>query len=116
MIVIGFVTSWQDAQNLQFPALLVLVASFFTSFSAIENPESGLAVWATLVPFTAPLVAPARLALGATDLAGLALPVALMVVGCAALLLAAGRIFRVTILATGSRPTPRRLWRWLRAG
>ncbi len=109
-------SSWQDAQNLQFPALMILMAAFFMTFEAVDDPEGGLAVVTSLIPFTSPLVVPARTALGATTWAELALPFALLVLGCVALLWLAGRVFRSTILATGARPTPRRLWRWLRAG
>lgn len=108
--------SWQDAQNLQFPALIILMAAFFTTFPVTESPESGLAVATSLIPFTSPLIVPARSALGATAWTDLVLPLAFLVLGCAALLWIAGRVFRVTILATGTRPTPRRLWRWLRTG
>jgi len=108
-------TSWQDAQNLQFPALIVLMAAFFTSFAAAENPDGGLAAAASLIPFTAPLIVPARVALGAMGWIELVLPLVLLILGCAVLLWLAGRIFRVTILATGARPTPRRLWQWFRA-
>jgi ABC-2 type transport system permease protein len=108
-------TSWQDAQNLQFPALIVLMVAYFTTFAAAENPDSGLAAATSLIPFTSPLVVPARVALGAMGWGELVLPLVLLAAGCAALLWIAGRIFRVTILATGARPTPRRLWQWFRA-
>jgi ABC-2 type transport system permease protein len=108
--------SWQDAQNLQFPALIILMAAFFTTFPVTESPESDLAVVTSLIPFTSPLIVPARSALGAMAWPDLVLPLAFLVLGCVVLLWIAGRVFRVTILATGSRPTPRRLWRWLRTG
>jgi len=108
--------SWQDAQNLQFPTLIILMVAFFTTFPVTESPESGLAVATSLIPFTSPLIVPARSALGAMAWPDLVLPMALLFLGCVVLLWIAGRVFRVTILATGSRPTPRRLWRWLRAG
>ncbi len=112
----GMATTWQDAQNLQFPAMFLLMAAFFVTFAAIENPGSDLAEVASLVPFTSPFVVPARTALGAVGWVDLALPFAILVLGCAALLWAGGRIFRFSILSTGVRPTPRRVWRWLRAG
>jgi ABC-2 type transport system permease protein len=109
-------SSWQDAQNLQFPALIILMVAFFLTFEAMDHPQSRLSELTSLVPFTSPLVVPARTALGAMSWGDFVAPLALLVLGCVALLWLAGRVFRFTILATGARPTPRRLWRWLRAG
>jgi ABC-2 type transport system permease protein len=46
----------------------------------------------------------------------LAASLALLVVTCAFFLWLGGLIYRVSILATGRRPSPRQLMRWMRAG
>lgn len=109
-------TSWQEAQNLQFPVLFVLMIAFFLTFATVEDPGGGIAQVTTYVPFTAPLVVPGRVAMAAISWSEIAVSAALLLVGCLAILWAAGAIFRVTILATGTRPTVRQVWRWLRAG
>jgi ABC-2 type transport system permease protein len=69
-----------------------------------------------LIPFTSPIVMPIRDAVTGVPSTELAASFALLVVTCAILLWLGGVIYRVSILATGARPSPRQLWRWMRAG
>lgn len=108
-------TSWQEAQNLQFPVLFVLMVSFFMTFAAVDDPDGPIALVTTFVPFTAPLVVPSRVALAAASWSEVAVAAVILVASCLAVLWLAGAIFRVTILATGSRPSARQIWRWMRA-
>ena len=46
------------------PLTILIVGSFFIGLSATSNPDSTLAVVASLLPFSSPLVMPTRIALG----------------------------------------------------
>jgi ABC-2 type transport system permease protein len=102
-----------DAQYFLIPAMAPLLASYFLAVMAIENPEGTLAVVASFVPFTAPVVMLIRIPLGvawweiAISWLGVALTAWL-------LLKMAGRIYRVGILMHGKRPTWRALFKWFR--
>ena len=108
-------TSGQDAQNMQFAAMVPLMVAFFMAFGVMNDPESRLAVVASLIPFTSLIVVPLRAILGAIPWPQTLLAAVLLALTCWATLWIAGRIYRVTVLATGQRPSLRRLWRWVRA-
>jgi ABC-2 type transport system permease protein len=105
----------QDLQQLQFPAMLPLIISFFVMLRALAEPEGPIAVAASWIPFSSPLVMPIRSAL--TSLSPLEIGGSLAVLfGTMALFVWVGaKIYRVGILATGKRPTLRELAVWLRS-
>ena len=107
-------TSGQDAQNMQFAAMVPLMVAFFMAFGVMNNPESTLAVVASLIPFTSLIVVPLRAILGAIPWSQVVLSAVLLALTCWGTLWLAGRIYRVTVLATGQRPSLKRLWRWVR--
>lgn len=109
-------TSGQEAQNLQYPAIVPLFVGYLMIFAVTDDPGGTLAVVGTLIPLTSPLVMPVRAALTPVPWGELALSMALLVATCWAFLWIAGRVHRVTILSTGQRPSMKQLWRWVRAG
>ena len=108
-------TTNQEAQQLMFPAMMPIILGFFMSITAMENPESGMAVVSSLFPLTSPFVMPVRAAAGSASLVQIAISVVLLIVTGMLLLYLAGKIYRVGIFATGKKPTMRELGRWLRA-
>jgi ABC-2 type transport system permease protein len=107
--------SGQDAQNMQFAAMAPLMVAFFMAFGVMNDPESRLAVVASLLPFTSLIIVPLRAILDAIPWTQSLLAAAILALTCWGTLWVAGRIYRVTVLATGQRPSLRRLWRWVRA-
>ncbi len=107
-------SSGQDAQNMQFAAMAPLMVAFFMAFGVMNDPESRLAVVASLIPFTSLIVVPLSAILGAIPWTQVVLAAAILALTCWGTLWLAGRIYRVTVLATGQRPSLRRLWRWVR--
>ncbi len=108
-------TSSQEAQNLQYPAIAPLMVGFLMVFAVLDDPSGNLSVAGSLIPFTSPLVVPVRALLVPIPAAELAASVAILAAACAALLWAGGKVYKVTVLSTGNRPTARQLWRWIRA-
>ncbi|HUP01473.1 MAG TPA: ABC transporter permease [Gemmatimonadota bacterium] len=108
-------TSDQEVQQLQFPVLIPLVVGFFLTFAVLQDPDGGAAVAGSLFPLTSPLVMPIRATIVPVPPLQMAAAVALLIGSSVVLLWLGGRIYRVSILATGKRPTMGELWRWLRA-
>ncbi len=106
----------QDAQQAAMVPTLILVVPILTVPAVAGNPDSPLAVALSLIPFTSPLVMPARV--GAGDVSEWQLLLSLALLGAAVwgVTVLAGRIYRVGVLATGSRPTLVDLLRWARRG
>jgi ABC-2 type transport system permease protein len=109
-------TSDHEVQQLQFPLMMPLMVGFFMVFAVFDDPEGSIAVAGSLIPFTSPIVMPIRAAVTGVPPLELALSLALLVATCVALLWLGGRVYRVSVLATGKRPSPRQLVRWMRAG
>ena len=107
-------TSGQDAQSLQFAAMLPLMIAFFMAFGVMNDPEGTLAVVGSLIPLTSLIIVPLRAILGAIPWTQTLISAALLAATCWATLWIGGRVYRVTILATGQRPSFRRVWRWVR--
>ena len=51
-------------QQLTFPVTVPVILSFFILMASVENPNNGLATWASMFPLTAPIIMPARIAFG----------------------------------------------------
>ncbi|MEO9210835.1 MAG: ABC transporter permease, partial [Ginsengibacter sp.] len=46
----------QEAQSLMLPIMMPIILSFIIMTSVAANPDSSLAVWASLIPFSSPIV------------------------------------------------------------
>ncbi len=109
-------SSEEEAQQMQFPVVMLVVVPIVFLAPTIESPDSAMAFWLSLFPFFSPILMFARVAAGGAQIweAGLALA------GMAGALFVtawiAGRIYRVGILMQGKRPTVPELWRWVREG
>ena len=90
-----------------------MLLGLLLSMQVIQDPNSSTAVWASIVPFTSPMVMMTRLPFGVpvwqtlTSLAVLAVSVWLVV-------WLAAKVYRVGIFMYGKKPTVRDLWRWMR--
>lgn len=93
----------EEVQNATAPLTLCILGAFFLATTALRAPDGGLAVVLSFVPPSAPLVMPVRVIAG--DVAGwqIALSVLLTLVGAAALVTLAGRVYGTAVLRTGQR-------------
>ncbi|MGH9486805.1 MAG: ABC transporter permease [Terriglobales bacterium] len=110
----AMVSSDQEAQQTQMPLTMVLAISIYLAFMVMMNPTSLLSTVLSLVPFFAPVLMVARLAVSTPPLWQVLLSLALCVatfLGCTQL---TARIYRVGILMTGKRPSLPELMRWLK--
>lgn len=107
------VSSDEDSAQLTLPATLLMLASFYVGFACVDNPESTLALWASYIPFTSPLVMMVRVPYGVA-LWEQVLSIVVLYTSFILITLLAGRIYRVGVLMYGKKPTLRELWRWLR--
>ncbi|MEX2526988.1 MAG: ABC transporter permease [Gemmatimonadota bacterium] len=104
----------EEAQQAQFPVVMLVVVPVILLFPLMENPDSTASVILSLVPFFAPILMFGRVALDAAPVWQAALAVGIMGVTLLGTAWAAGRIYRVGILMQGKRPTVPELWKWLR--
>jgi ABC-2 type transport system permease protein len=106
----------EEAQQLQFPVVMLVVVPIVFLAPVLENPTTSWAVGLSLFPFFSPILMFARVAAGGAAAWEAALALAGMVAALFATAWVAGRIYRVGILMQGKRPTLPELWRWVREG
>ncbi len=110
------VTSDQEVQQMQFPLIMPLMMGFFMAFAVLNDPDGPTSVTGSLIPFTSPVVMPIRATMVNVPGVELAASILFLTFTCAAFLWIGSRVYRVSILATGKRPTLRQLWRWMLKG
>jgi ABC-2 type transport system permease protein len=107
----ALVSRSEDAQTIALPMSFAAVIGFFVSISALNSPESPVAVVSSLVPLTAPFVVPVRAALDAIPLWQHGLAVVICIASIIALTYVGGRIYAGGLLRFGSRVGYREAWR-----
>jgi ABC-2 type transport system permease protein len=107
----ALVSRQEDLQTTIMPMSLLLFASFFLAFQALNDPGSTLARVASFIPASAPLTMPQRVAL--EQASGLeALLSMLLSIGVTALLIPlAGRLYSGAILRMGGQVKLKEAWR-----
>ena len=105
----------QEAQALMLPISMPIIFAIIILGSILDNPSSPLAVWASMIPFTSPIVMMARIAFGvpeAVPVWQLLLSMALLVLGFLFTVWFAGKVYRVGILLYGKKVTWKEMGRW----
>lgn len=101
-----------DTQQLMMPVTIPLIIGLFIMLNAFQNPNSALAVWGSIIPFTSPMVMVARVAYGVPAWQFL-LSVALLIITFLIIVWLSAKIFRIGILSYGRRPGWKELCKWL---
>jgi ABC-2 type transport system permease protein len=107
----SLVSRMEELQNALVPINLIIFVSFFISIGALENPDATLSVVASVLPFSSALAMPVRIAVGSATTAQIALSIALLLAGTAALVPLSARLYAGAVLKTGSRVKLRDAWR-----
>jgi len=110
----AMVNSDQEAQQLVFPVIMLVVIPFLCTFYIIENPNTQLAVILSLIPFFAPMTMFARIVVQTPPAWEIALCFALMAATIVGIIWLVGRIFRVGVLMYGKRPTLPEVIKWIK--
>ncbi len=101
-----------EAQALTTVVMLPLIAAFYIGMSAVSAPDSSVSVWSSIIPITAPVVMPIRLA---TDppMWQIGLSVISCILFVVFLIWLAARIYRVGILMYGKKASFKELGKWI---
>ena len=107
-------TREEEANQAQFPIMMLLVFPLILQTSAIEGAGFPWLDWAALFPFFSPILMFPRAAAGQVPPWMILASILLMVAALVATAWVAGRIYRVGILMQGKRPTVPEILRWVR--
>ena len=107
------VDSIQDAQQLQTPITIPIILSLLVMMAVMNDPNSSLAFWCSLIPFTSPVVMMARIPYG-IPWWEVALSLAILYASFVGMVWFAAKIYRVGIFMYGKKPSLRELVKWMR--
>lgn len=106
------VDSDSDVQQFMLPVTIPMILSFVVAQNVIQNPDSTLAFWFSMIPLTSPIIMLVRVPFG-VEAWELALSMSLLVGGFLLTTFMAGKIYRTGILMYGKKVTWRELGKWL---
>jgi ABC-2 type transport system permease protein len=107
----------QDAQSLSLPITLPIILAIIIMINSINDPNSSLATWSSIIPFFSPIVMMSRIPFGVPDTVPywqLGLSMALLILGFLFTTWLSGKIYRTGILLYGKKPTWKEMMRWIR--
>ena len=105
-----------EARQAQVPVQLLLMIPYVSFFALLNDPNSSLAVWMTMIPFWSPIATPVRWGATPIPVVQMVASIGFLVVAVLVVTWLAARIYRVGILMTGKRPNLKEMVRWIRAG
>jgi ABC-2 type transport system permease protein len=110
----SIVSRQEELQNTMAPINILFVGGFLIAIAALNDPSAPIALVGSFLPPTAPLVMPARLALGEATWWQAAVAMLLTAGATVALIPLAGRLYAGSVLRTGPRVKLGEAWRGVR--
>ena len=101
----------QEAQQLVFPIMMPIILGFVIMTKAVNDPDSGLAVFGSLFPLTSPIVMMGRISYD-VPWWQLALSMLLLILTFLSFTWLTAKIYRTGILLYGKKITWKEMWKW----
>ncbi|MFN8240823.1 MAG: ABC transporter permease [Bacteroidales bacterium] len=102
-----------ETQQFMLPVTIPIILALFVAMSIMQNPESSIAFWFSLIPLTSPIVMMARIPFDVPAWQ-LALSMGIMVVTFVFFVWMAAKVYRTGILMYGKKASWKEMWKWLR--
>lgn len=102
-----------DTQQFMLPVTVPLILSLVVAQTVIQNPESPLAFWLSMIPFTSPVIMMVRIPFGVPTWE-IILSGTLLILGFLGTTWLASKIYRTGILMYGKKSNYRELWKWIK--
>ena len=103
-----------DTSQLQLPVTIPLIIGLFIMLHTFEHPSSALSVWASIIPWTSPMVMLARVPFGVVPAWQLILSIVLLLLTFLATAWLSAKIYRVGILTYGKKSSFKDLLKWMK--
>jgi ABC-2 type transport system permease protein len=102
-----------ETQQFMLPVTIPIILALMVAMGTMQNPESPLAFWCSMIPLTSPIVMMARIPFG-VPYWQIAVSMLLMLVTFAAFVWMAAKVYRTGILMYGKKTSWKEMWKWLR--
>ncbi len=104
----------QDAQQMQMPVMLFVLAGFFSTFALMRDPNGTAARVLTFVPMLSPFAVPLRYSISSLPMVELVASAGVTLLGMLIVVWIASRIYRVGVLSYGKKASLKDMLRWIR--
>jgi ABC-2 type transport system permease protein len=101
-----------DQQSLMIPITIPIIISIFIAINVINNPDSALGLWGSLIPFTSPIVMCALLPFR-PEWWQITLSILFLIAGFVLTTYVAAKIYRTGILMYGKKIKMKEIARWI---
>lgn len=109
----GMVDNETDSNQFVTILSMPLIVAIICSTAMINNPDSGLGIWLSMIPFTSPVSMMIRIPFG-VPYWQIAVSLLILVATFIFITWIAAKIYRTGILMYGKKPSLKEIWKWLR--
>jgi ABC-2 type transport system permease protein len=102
-----------ETQQFMLPVTIPIILSLFVAMGTMQNPESSLSFWCSMIPLSSPIVMMARIPFG-VPYWQIAVSMFIMLISFMAFVWMAAKIYRTGILMYGKKTSWKEMWKWLR--
>ena len=102
-----------DAQQFTLPVTVPLIVAIISSFYIVNNPDSSLSVWLSMIPFTSPISMMVRIPFG-VPIWQIVVSVVLLAGTFVLMTWIAAKIYRTGILMYGKKLSYKEIFKWLK--
>ncbi len=110
----AMVDSETDTQQLILPVIMPLMLSYMVSAMMLSNPESTIATWFSIIPFTSPVVMMVKAAVGTLTPWHYIPSIILLFLTFIGTTWVAAKIYRTGILMYGKKASWKEVFKWIR--
>ena len=107
------VDSETETQQFMLPVTIPILLGLFVAMGTMNNPESSISFWFSMIPLTSPIVMMARIPFGVPGWQ-IAVSMLIILVTFLAFVWMAAKVYRTGILMYGKKSSWKELWKWLR--
>lgn len=101
-----------ETQQFMLPVTIPIIIALMVAMGTMQNPESSLSFWFSIIPLTSPIVMVARIPFEVPAWE-IALSMGLMLITIFGCIWMAAKIYRTGILMYGKKTSYKELWKWL---
>jgi ABC-2 type transport system permease protein len=102
-----------ETQQFMLPVTIPIILALMVAMGTMQNPESPLSFWCSMIPLTSPIVMMARIPFGVPAWQ-IVISMVIMVATFAAFVWMAAKVYRTGILMYGKKTSWKEMWKWLR--
>ena len=102
-----------ETQQFMLPVTIPIIIALMVAMGAMQNPDSPLALWCSIIPLTSPIVMMARIPFGVPHWQ-IIVSMTVLALTFIGFVWMAAKIYRTGILMYGKKTSWKEMWKWLR--